>query len=283
MFIKVFGERNTGTHFLIKLLRNNTDAELLVHPDGASDETRTNLKNMLACHPGITDKNPALRAIILERLIDSDRTKDIPDYYGWKHAAVSADQLKQNPKFEQTLFICLIRNPWRFVSALHRRPYNLFPKPCASLTQFIQKPILTNVRDNLTESYLSSPVELWNKKTESYLQLKKTCPANVAIVYYEDVICDVSRFLNNLQFFCKIKSPLKIPNQSTKRNIKTQERDKKTFSDYKKEVQHYSPLIALGERDCHLIAERIDLDVYQQTYYAKNPQYSEHISFLSKA
>lgn len=278
MFIKVFGERNTGTHFLIKLLRNNTDAELLVHPDGASDETRKNFEHIITCNPDITQSNPALRSIILERLIDSDRMKNIPEYYGWKHAAVSANQLKQNPKFEQTLFICLIRNPWRFVSALHRRPYNLFPKPCTDLTEFIQKPILTNARDNLTESYLSSPVDLWNKKTDSYLQLKKSCPANVAIAYYEDVICDVPRFLNDLQFFCEIKSPPKIPNQSTKRDTKTHERDEKTFSDYKNEVEHYSPLTALGERACHLIAERIDQDVFRQTYYAQNPQYSQHIS-----
>ena len=56
------------------------------------------------------------------------------------------------------------------------------------------------------------------------------------------------------------------------------ERDEKTFSDYKNEVEHYSPLTALGERACHLIAERIDQDVFRQTYYAQNPQYSQHIS-----
>lgn len=277
MFIKVFGERNTGTHFLIKLLRNNTDAELLVHPDGASEETRKHFQNMLDCHPDITKGNPALRSVILERLIDSDRTKDIPEYYGWKHAAVSADQLKDNSNFEKTLFVCLIRNPWRFISALHRRPYNLFPKPSADLTDFIQQPILTNARDNLTESYLSSPVDLWNKKTNSYLQLKKSCPTNVAIAYYEDVICDVPRFLNNLQFFCEIKSPTKIPSQSTKRDTKTHERDEKTFSDYKNEVEHYSPLKALGEKVCHLISERIDKDVFRKTYYAKHLQYSQHV------
>ncbi len=277
MFIKVFGERNTGTHFLIKLLRNNTNAELLVHPDGASEASRRNLEHIITCNPNLTKGNPALRSIILERLIDSDRAKDIPEFYGWKHAAVSSNQLKQNPKFEQTLFICLIRNPWRFVSALHRRPYNLFPQPSEDLTNFIQQPILTNARDNLVESYLSSPVELWNRKTESYLELKKNCPTNVAIAYYEDIICDVSRFLNNLQFFCEVKSPPKVPSRSTKRDTKTHERDEKTFSDYKNEVEQYSPLTSLGEKACSLIAERIDLDVFQKTYYAQHPQYSKHI------
>ena len=278
MFIKVFGERNTGTHFLIKLLRNNTNAELLVHPDGASEATRKNFERMVACYPDLTKGNPALRSVILERLIDSDRAKDIPEYYGWKHAAVSANQLKQNPKFEQTLFICLIRNPWRFVSALHRRPYNLFPRPQTDLIDFIQQPILTNARDNLVESYLSSPVELWNRKIESYLAFKSSCPTNVVLAYYENVICDVEKFLNNLQFFCEVKSPPKIPKQSTKRDTKTHERDEKTFSDYKIEVEQYSPLTTLGEEACNLIAERIDLNVFQKTYYAQHTQYSQHIS-----
>ena len=277
MFIKVFGERNTGTHFLIKLLRNNTNAELLVHPDGASEGTRKNFERMVACYPDLTKSNPALRSVILERLIDSDRAKDIPEYYGWKHAAVSANQLKQNPKFEQTLFICLIRNPWRFISALHRRPYNLFPRPQTDLSDFIQQPILTNARDNLVESYLSSPVELWNRKTESYLAFKSSCPTNVVLAYYEDMICDVSNFLNSLQFFCEVKSPPKIPNRSTKRDTKTHERDEKTFSDYKIEVEQYSPLTSLGEEACKLIAERIDHNVFQKTYYAQSSQYSQHI------
>ena len=277
MFIKVFGERNTGTHFLIKLLRNNTNAELLVHPDGASEGTRKNFERMVACYPDLTKSNPALRSLILERLIDSDRAKDIPEYYGWKHAAVNAIQLQQNPKFEKTLFVCLVRNPWRFISALQRRPYNLFPRPQTDLSDFIQQPILTNARDNLAESYLSSPVELWNKKTESYLKLKTDCPTNVVIAYYEDVICDVSKFLNGLQFFCEVKSPAKIPKRSTKRDTKTHERDEKTFSDYKTEVEQYSPLESLGDKACSLIAERIDLNIFQKTYYAQHPQYSQHI------
>lgn len=277
MFIKVFGERNTGTHFLIKLLRNNTNAELLVHPDGASEATRKNFEHLIACYPDLTKGNPALRSAILERLIDSDRSKDIPDYYGWKHAAVNAIQLKQNSKFEKTLFVCLVRNPWRFISALHRRPYNLFPQPHTNLTDFIQQPLITNARDNLAESYLSSPVELWNKKTESYLKLKTDCPTNVVIAYYEDVICDVSKFLNGLQFFCEVKSPAKIPKRSTKRDTKTHERDEKTFSDYKTEVEQYSPLESLGDKACSLIAERIDLNIFQKTYYAQHPQYSQHI------
>jgi len=277
MFIKVFGERNTGTHFLIKLLRNNTNAELLVHPDGASEASRKHLEQIITCNPDLTKGNPALRSMMLERLIDSDRAKDIPELYGWKHAAVNTIQLQQNSNFNKTLFICLIRNPWRFVSALHRRPYNLFPQPSDDLTDFIQQPILTNARDNLVESYLSSPVELWNRKTESYFEFKKNCPANVAIAYYEDIICDVSRFLNSLQFFCDIKSQPKIPNRSTKRDTKTHERDEKTFTDYKNEVEQYSPLTSLGEKACSLIAERIDLDVFQKTYYAQYPQYSKHI------
>jgi len=277
MFIKVFGERNTGTHFLIKLLRKNTNAELLVHPDGASEATHKNFEHIIACYPDLVKGNPALRSAILERLIDSDRSKDFSDYYGWKHAAVNTNQLKQNPKFEKTLFICLIRNPWRFISALHRRPYNLFPQPFQHLTDFIQQPLIMNSRDNLIESYISSPVELWNKKTESYLKLKNDCPTNVVIAYYEDVICDVSRFLNSLQFFCEVKSPPKIPNQSTKRDIKTREQDKKTFSDYKDEVERYSPLSALGDKACNLIAERIDKYVFRKTYYAQHSQYSQYI------
>lgn len=278
MFIKVFGERNTGTHFLIQLLRDNTNAELLIHEDGPRQRSRENFNKILTCYPHFAEKNQALRSLIIERFIDSDRERDFAENYGWKHAAVNAEELKRNPKFHNTLFVCLIRNPWRFISALHRRPYNIFPAPKTSLEEFIQSPLLANARDNLIEPYISSPVELWNKKVASYIDLKDTCPTNVVIAYYEEIICDIPAFLSSLRFFCKTKAEPVIPTRSTKRDTKTLTRDNKTFSDYKAEVERYSPQHALGVKACNLITERINTNIFEQTIYKQYSQYNEAFS-----
>ena len=182
MFVKVYGERNTGTHFLSKLLKINTDlAELRARK---VTEKKTELKTLLSSFSSI-EQSPVMRRLIRERLIDAQRDRQFEENFGWKHAAVDTRRVEMNPQFNQTLFICLIRNPWRFISALHRRPYNYLPEVADSLKDFIVSPLIANSRDGLKNVFQPNPVELWNQKVASYLEFAGKYPENVRILYYE--------------------------------------------------------------------------------------------------
>ena len=270
MFVKVYGERNTGTHFLSKLLKINTGlVELRARK---ITEKKSELQNILSSFSSI-EQSPVMRRLLKERLIDAQRERQFEENFGWKHAAVDIRRVETNPQFDQTLFICLIRNPWRFISALHRRPYNYLPEVADSLKDFIVSPLIANSRDGLKNVFQPNPVELWNQKVASYLEFAGQYPQNVRILYYESLLMDVEGFLKSLKNCCRVKRKAKIPSRSTKRSLTTSKRDSKTFQDYKREVEQYEPSKALGFEKALLIQQRLDKNVFAKTLYASLGQY----------
>ena len=263
MHVKVIGERNTGTNFLVELINSNTDLINLIHPD--KSRCRSKLKQLISRYPELK-KSALSRKMVMERLIDAERENDFHNNFGWKHAAINTQRMQESSLFEDTLFLCLIRNPWRFVSALHRRPYNYLPKAKKKLESFIQSPLLTNNRDGLQESILANPVDLWNKKVASYQKFQLIHPERVKIIYYEELIIDIDNFLRMLAPFCQLSEQINIPFSSTKK-------DNKTFSDYKEEAESYSPLKSIGAKCTNLIAKKLDKKVFKHTIYRNMPNF----------
>lgn len=263
MHVKIFGERNTGTNFLNQLLRKNTDLKLLNHGSNNTARKRkdTLLRNINK-YMGEKSENGvriSKATNILDRLIDQQRKDEYTLNYGWKHSAIEYEKLKTNDLYNETIFICLIRNPWRFVSSLHRRPYNLYPKVKCDLVEFIKMPFLANERDGIKDIYLSNPVDLWNQKVESYFEVAKKSD-RIMICYYEDIMINMPEFMERLRPYCKISNKIEIPINSTKG-------DAKTFDDYKKETQSYNPKKDLGEEVYDLIRRRLKEDVLSMTIY----------------
>ena len=261
MNIKVFGERNTGTNFLCKLLRDNTNLNFLAH---RSAVPLKDLKNeLIQKHFTKTFLNKHLHkqlsCLIEDRLIDKLRSLEFDSTFGWKHAKINPYRIKECPLYEKTIFICLIRNPWRFTSALHKKPYNLFPSTKTSLEEFIKLSFLPNERDGIEDVFLINPVDFWNIKVSSYFHFKDVS-SNVFIVYYEQLVKDPKFVLDLVSPYCNVSKELKIPMKSTKG-------DNKTYKQYKNETIKYKPKEELGNNVYNLIYERIDKDLLKKTIY----------------
>ena len=266
--VKVFGERNTGTNFLNQLLARNTDLQILAH--GSNDISRQKLKDIKqsAIRIGSADKlSPQVNRLVLNRLIDEQRKLEYADNFGWKHSRVLVDDIEKSPHKNSTLFIFLVRNPWRFVSALHRRPYNLFPapRPGSSLNSFVESQFLANERDNMPGLIVNNPVEFWNEKVKSYFDC---CEAldNAFICYYENIVTAVDEFMAAIAPVCNVSKEIHIPNKSTKN-------DNKIFGQYRQEVLSYDPLKILGDDVYSKILDRIDVNVLSRTIYAPSNGY----------
>lgn len=255
-FVKVFGERNTGTNFLNQLLRLNTSLKVLGHGGNQSCVVKTE-----SICKASNVVSPLAKKFIFERMIDAERSKEFMENYGWKHAAVSWPKLKASEKYDETLFVCIIRNPWRFLTALHRRPYSLLPPPSGDFSSFLRSPLVANVRDGLDDAFLIDPVELWNQKVNSYHLLKRQSSQNVLVVYYEEIVEDIEVFMNMLGELCGLEfGSLVIPMKSTKGETKN-------FSDYRLEVQNYNPLDAMSKADADYICTRVDKNLIDQSPY----------------
>mgnify|MGYP003956193653 CR=1 FL=1 len=262
-FVKVFGERNTGTNFLNQLINQNTDLSVLNHGDNKIPKKRL---NQIYKHYSFLDKDsPMLRAdkkaasLVLDRLVDQQRKDEYLQNFGWKHALVDVENLKVSPRFNETLFVFLIRNPWRFVSALHRRPHNLFPLQKGSLDDFVDSSFLANERDRMPCNFVQSPVEFWNIKVESYFNSQSVL-RNSFVVYYEDVMESPGHFLKSLAPYCDVSETLSIPMKSTKG-------DDKSFDDYQKETAMYDPLSELGETVYFKILGKLNKETLKKTPY----------------
>ncbi|MBD1194985.1 hypothetical protein [Vulcanococcus sp. Clear-D1] len=258
-YVKVFGERNTGTNWLCQLLKANTSMTVL--GDGGKPNFKPRLKHILASYR-ISDAL-ALK-LIKEKLLDAEREQHYPLYYGWKHAAIDSSRISSTERFHDTLFLCIVRNPWRFVSGLHKRPYNLAPPPVSSLSDFVSAPLLLNYRDGIPDLYVSNPVEIWNKKVSSYYNFYEDHPINVRVIRYEDLVANPEIIKDQLSGLTQFKfDSIKIPKDSTK----SHRGDAKTYDDYKKEVIAYDPCESLGRELAHKIFSLVDVRLMCQTGY----------------
>jgi len=152
--IKIYGERNTNTNYMSQLIKLNLDIQEL---PGSVPPSVMKLQDIL---PG-------------EELV-----RDIYFYLtyrhnlGWKHAcAKPMSVLKKYTITRNNLcYLSITKNPYSWLLSLYRRPYHQYYSKKPGFEEFLKTPWLTVGRDNLKRT-LKSPIELWNIKNSSYLQL----------------------------------------------------------------------------------------------------------------
>ena len=154
--IKIYGERNTNTNHLEKLIDLNLQA---VQIAGVVPRYIRNIQKIV---PG---KN---------WLRDEYFSRSFKKNLGWKHAcAKSAQELKTVDYDEgEICFISITKNPYSWLLSLYRKPYNQqYRDGKPDFETFLRTPWTTEPRDNC-KRLLPNPIELWNIKNASYLQLK---------------------------------------------------------------------------------------------------------------
>lgn len=152
--IKLYGERNTNTTYMAKVIRENLSAEIM---RAASTPTIRNTQKHL---PGN------------EWLNDLYFHFNFKHNLGWKHACVKPlSELEKYDVYTKDLFFLTItKNPYSWLLSLHRNPYHAHYKIKPDFEEFITAPWKTMRRDNCGK-ILNNPMELWNIKNSSYLRL----------------------------------------------------------------------------------------------------------------
>jgi len=174
--VKVFGERNTGTRAVMKMLRAL---------EGVSIATPTiptpDLDMLLArAEETLTDFHLELFRDALEDIRRS-RFGAISD---WKHAAPQIDD-SYAAKSASVLF--LVRDPYSWMVSFYRNPYHSrAPKP-DTIEGMLRQPWLALERDHV-ERVLLSPMMLWNAKLRAYRDFANAAPVPSAVLYFEDFV-----------------------------------------------------------------------------------------------
>ncbi|RME83007.1 MAG: hypothetical protein D6775_09300 [Caldilineae bacterium] len=129
--VKILGERNTGTHYLEKLLRLNLDVRVL--PGSAPRRLRRHF-------PG----NEAVLDLYFRLTAFAN--------LGWKHALAPApDALRRSRWARRGLVILtLSKNPYAWLLSLYRHPYH-YSGPLPSFERFLQSPWRTVRRERCSD------------------------------------------------------------------------------------------------------------------------------------
>ena len=103
-------------------------------------------------------------------------------------------------------FLTITKNPYSWLLSLHRRPYHQKIDRNLSFEQFLQSKWTTLKRDN-SAPVLNSPIELWNKKNRSYLNLDKKRTLNTTS---EDIFKDPANLFEKISSHLHIEKNLLI-------------------------------------------------------------------------
>ncbi len=180
--VKVFGERNTGTRAMRRML----ELTPTLTTAAPARQTTTELAEISA-------KIAAIRGAKWRRLyqdaIKDQLLADAPQVYAWKHAA---------PRFDASFAkngaraIFVVRNPYAWALSLFETPYHFRGRRPADFDAFLTHPWATTARDQVA-SILPSPISLWNLKTAAYEKFQISATAAMVpttVLKFEDFVFD---------------------------------------------------------------------------------------------
>lgn len=210
-FIKVYGERNTNTNYLSELIRLN------LHATEIPGTVPSIIMKMQKILPG----NELVRDIYFHLTYGRN--------LGWKHTLVKPqEELRKYKSVDSNLiFITITKNPYSWLLSLYRNPYHQYFNEKLSFEEFIKREWKTIGRDN-TQGDLSSPIELWNVKNKSYLQLDIKKTINITT---EDLFQDAGKVIHRIseRFSIERKSGEFI---NYERSTKSKDKDGTYYRDY---------------------------------------------------
>lgn len=258
-FAKVFGERNTGTNLISQILAENYRVE---QPREPSDGPRATAFTREALGP---EDGPLFAG-------DMTDAAFLHSGLGWKHATPPLEVIEASPLADQTLFVCVWKDPFFWLKSMHRRPYQPRQRYLSDLSfsDFIRAPFETTARDRVSLPEGAVALDVYQEKLRGYLRLKQRFGENVLLVPYEHMITHQEQFLTALSVHAArgVRLPV-FPSGAAKR--KDVVRENMTTRDY---LRKYSPeqrLAGLSGPDVEFIEGRVDRAVFDaldaQAYY----------------
>lgn len=252
-FVKIYGERNSGTTYLAELIEANFRSELLA---GVKRTPTAVLRRAVAAYP------EPLRAAKLESLIDADIAETLQHNFGWKHSAPPLDIIRrQSHRAGQALFIVVVRHPYSWVESMYRNPYHDLLPRSQSVSAFLRREWKLVERDNLGHQTLANPLDLWNRKMAAFFALDDL-PLMVLRLRHEEFFEDFDTAMGRLAAhlprrstgpWVQIESGTKDPTQS--------------YRAYAAKARAEQPGAGLGPDDLAFINKHIDRDLVAKLGY----------------
>lgn len=242
--IKIYGERNTGTNYLLKLFRRNLEADLL--------------RGVVPWFVRIPFPQSELARDLYFAITSRWNL-------GWKHCLAPLPSAVRSMRGyrDSLLFVTLTKNPYSWLVSLHRHPHH-YRSELGTFQQFLSAPWATVRRENTVSEY-PNPITMWNEKNAAYLRLAAEMPT--VNLRYEDLLADPERTV--VQLATRYSISMSRPDFA---NViaSTKEREgAKDFSYYQNYYLHEQWRAKLQASALHTINRYLDFDLMRQFGYEK--------------
>lgn len=226
-YIKVFGERNTGTNYFQKIIELNLDIKVLrgVVPKTILVITRNLLPKFLD-----------------EKIRDLYFHLTIRNNLGWKHSYIEKNLLKKNKVIPgKVCFITITKNPYSWLLSLYDRPYHQKMVQNRDFIGFLQSPWQTVGRENYFKNELQSPIDLWNMKNASYID--GLSGYSVLHLRYEDILENPAKIIGDIhkKFMIPLKQERFINFLESTKNDRMDHSDYREYYLLEKWKNHLTP------------------------------------------
>lgn len=215
--VKIFGERNTGTNALKRVIEQNSRSRCL---PGTSGEIDAPLARSI-------ERSFWLTRAQRERRIDQIFAEHGPTF-AWKHCAARFDDAEA---FDAVLVLFLVRHPASWLLSFWKNPYNGLVRRPSTLDRFLDFEWRTVGRERLDRrSY--KPLELLAAKMESYFALSELLTARGVshrFLRFEDLVLAQEQTFARLEAdLCEASGEFQPLIQSTK----TRHKDLRAYAEY---------------------------------------------------
>lgn len=253
VYVKVFGERNSGTIYLTSLIRENTNAIILT---GDTQGKAGLLKNTNTVFPTAYAPDD-------DYVQDLDHFRILPSDFGWKHARPPIDVMEFAPHSTLTKFVFTAKHPCFWLLSMYERPYNpRLSGPRGSFSEFIRRPWPVSRRDNVEGDTVGTVIELFNRKVGAYIEATKRFSKNAVFVRYEDLLENPE--LSTSKVCDGILGAGKTPFRNITTSTKTA---KDSFETYKEKYLSHSYTKTINEEDLEFIRSRLSKSVIDYCGY----------------
>ena len=177
--LKLYGERNTSTNYMSKLLHLNLKVTEI---PGIAPPVILKMRKFL------TGKE-----LVLDIYFGLTYGKNL----GWKHTCVKSPEELEKYELANSnpIYLTITKNPYSWLLSLYRRPHHQYYVDDLSFETFLQRQWKTVGRDNVKAPFLPNPIELWNIKNNSYLQLDSEKAINLTT---EEIFSDPEAIIQQI-------------------------------------------------------------------------------------
>lgn len=254
-FVKIYGERNTGTNVLQHAIDLNFCCQILPGIARCGEEP-------IAAHLDALGLSGLERSLFREYLIDDEIARHEHDDLGWKHAAPPLETIGISTRLTRTLFVVITKDPYHWLLSFQQRPYHRLYTEELDFSGFIRHYWITVRRDNLPWTLLKNPVQLYGVKLSAYQALAEL-DCHFVHLRYGDFLADFEGTMQTLARWLTPKSPgpWTLPLGSLKG-------DQLNFYDYRRKYADNTRLQAISNQDLIHINAHLDAKLLAAWGYA---------------